>query len=98
MDSLPPLPAAWTLRDAERGRRNLAALGDLAAPLMPHLGRFLPRNPDPDLALNNLERFLATLAGRAALPTLIENRARTLEIVLHLFGTGQLFADVLIAQ
>ncbi|MFO0810811.1 MAG: bifunctional [glutamate--ammonia ligase]-adenylyl-L-tyrosine phosphorylase/[glutamate--ammonia-ligase] adenylyltransferase [Gemmataceae bacterium] len=86
-----------TLRDADRGRRNLAALGDLAAPLMPHLARLLPRNADPDMALNNLERYLAGSTGRMSFPALIEGRARTLETVLYLFGTSQLFADTLVA-
>jgi glutamate-ammonia-ligase adenylyltransferase len=90
----------WNLRDAERGWRNLAhlaatlpldALNDLCTPLT----RFLPRCPDPDMALNNLERFLANPAARALLPALYENRARTLEILLQLFGTSQSFSDLL---
>ncbi len=34
---------------------------------------------DPDMALNNLERFLANAGGAAQLPALLESRGRTLE-------------------
>ncbi len=90
----------WNLRDAERGWRNLShlaatlpldALRDLCTPLT----RFLPRCPDPDMALNNLERFLANPAAVELLPALYENRARTLEILIQLFGTSQSFSDLL---
>src|SRR5436853_4102883 len=73
------VPAAWPLRDSDRGRRNLTALAAHLGPegfldLMGPLVRWLPRSPDPDLALNNLERVLGQPAGRAQLPTLIEGR------------------------
>jgi [glutamine synthetase] adenylyltransferase / [glutamine synthetase]-adenylyl-L-tyrosine phosphorylase len=91
---------SWNLRDAERGWRNLThlaaslpleALRDLCTPLT----RFLPRCPDPDMALNNLERFLANPTAATPLPALLENRARTLEILVQLFGTSQSFSDLL---
>lgn len=93
----------WGLRDAERGQRNLKhladalgveALGELCNPL----GRLLPRCADADMALNNLERFLASGLGHQPLTTLLESRARTLETVLQLFGTSQFFSDLLIAN
>ena len=51
------------LRDADRGRRNLAALrahlgAEPADDLATALGRLLPRSADPDMAVNNLERLL----------------------------------------
>ncbi len=106
LDSLPlarPLLHAWSLRDFERGYRNLAHLAravgvDALRGLCPLLGRFLPRCPDPDMALNNLERFLAAGAGAAQLPALAEGRARTLEILLQLFSTSQSFSDLLVAN
>lgn len=96
------VPAGWPLRDPDRGRRNLAAiaghLGDGFADLLPPLTRWLPRSPDPDLALNNLERVLARPAGRAQLGSLVEGRGRTLDTLLRLLGTSQFFADVLAAD
>ena len=59
------------------------------------LSRLLPRCPDPDMALNNLERFFANPAAPPLLPTLLDNRARALEILLGLFSTSQLFSDLL---
>ncbi|MBL8794270.1 MAG: bifunctional [glutamate--ammonia ligase]-adenylyl-L-tyrosine phosphorylase/[glutamate--ammonia-ligase] adenylyltransferase, partial [Planctomycetia bacterium] len=69
-------------------------LGKLVRPL----GRLLPRCADPDMALNNLERLLANPVGKQQLPAMLEARARTLEIVLQLFGTSQYFSDLLAAN
>ncbi len=90
----------WGVRDHDRGGRNLAALKrhlgrDALAALAGPLGRLLPRCPDPDMALNNLERFFAHPAAPALLSVVIENRARVLEILLGLFSTSQLFSDLL---
>jgi glutamate-ammonia-ligase adenylyltransferase len=92
----------WNLTNPENGWQNLKHLADrigidalqeLAGPL----GRLLPRCPDPDMALNNLERFLGTAAGCAKLRTLLEGRARGLEICLQLLSTSQFFSDLLCA-
>jgi glutamate-ammonia-ligase adenylyltransferase len=100
-DQARALLAAWGVRDSERGWQNLThlaeaigpdALGELSQPL----GRLLPRCPDPDMALNNLERFLANPTGARQLGLLQENRARILETVLHLLSTSQFFSDLLI--
>jgi glutamate-ammonia-ligase adenylyltransferase len=102
-DAARPLLGAWKLRDPERGRRNLNhlasvvgidALRDLCSPL----GRILPRSADPDMALNNLERFLANPAGAVQLPSLIENRARSLETLVQLFATSQFLSDALVTH
>src|SRR5262249_52798286 len=91
----------WQIRDTGRGIQNLTylashlgvdALRDLCTPL----ARLLPRCPDADMALNNLERFLAQPAARDALPNLLETRARTLEILIQLFSNSQSFSDLLV--
>src|SRR5258708_5520879 len=74
-----PALLAWGVRDAERGWRNLAHLSeslgaDALSELCPALARLLPRSPDPDMALNNLERFLAHPAAAGLVPVLLENR------------------------
>src|SRR5215218_2895566 len=95
----PDEPILKALRDADRGRRNLAALavhlGPPAADLVPALGRLLPRAADPDMALNNLERLFAQPAARPHLPGLLETRARGLEAALTLLAASQFFADTL---
>jgi glutamate-ammonia-ligase adenylyltransferase len=93
----------WNVRDFERGQQNLAhianAIGlDALRDLCPLLGRFLPRCADPDMVLNNLERFLDNPAGTQELPGLLEARARTLETLLQLLGTSQFFCDLLVAN
>src|SRR5882724_3456044 len=91
----------WDVRDFERGRSNLMqlaeaigldALGELCHPL----SRLLPRCADPDMALNNLERFLVAPGAADQFPALLEGRARTLETLLQLFSTSQFFSDLLV--
>jgi glutamate-ammonia-ligase adenylyltransferase len=103
MEESQSLLRSWGLRDLERGWRNLVhlekaigvdSLRDLCHPLV----RLLPRCSDPDMALNNLERFLANPTGFQQLPGLLEGRARTLEILLQLLSTSQFFSDLLVAH
>jgi [glutamine synthetase] adenylyltransferase / [glutamine synthetase]-adenylyl-L-tyrosine phosphorylase len=89
------------LRDPARGRRNLDAIrsavgGERFAELSPHLVRLLARSPDPDLALNHLERVLGTPHGTANLPGLLANAARGLEGLLQLLAVSQFFADTFV--
>jgi glutamate-ammonia-ligase adenylyltransferase len=103
VDQARSLLHTWTLRDFERGWQNLTHLAqalpiDALRELCQPLSRLLPRCPDPDMALNNLERYLANPAGAKTLPQLIEGRARTLEILLQLFSTSQYFSDLLSAN
>src|SRR5207248_11124603 len=84
-----PLLEQWQLRDHAGALANLrglaAALGpDAFRDLCHQLARTLPRCPDADMALNNLERFLANPAALAQLPALLEGRARTLDTLLQL--------------
>ena len=99
-DAAAPLFGLLGLRDRGQGFRDLArlaerlgmdALGQLTAPL----ARLLPRNADPDMALSNLERFFAHADGPALLPALLDARAKPLEVLLALFGTSQMFSDLL---
>jgi len=100
-DDAKDLLQAWNVRDIERGHGNLLhlcqAIGvDRLAELGHPLGRLLPRCADPDMSLNNLERFLANPAGAEQLPALLESRARTLETLLQLFSASQFFSDLFI--
>ncbi len=93
----------WNVRDSERGWRNLTHLAnaigvDTLRDLCHPLGRLLPRCPDPDMALNNFERFLANPGGAQKLGFLLEGRARSLEILLQLLSTSQFFSDLLVAN
>ncbi|MBI2809059.1 MAG: bifunctional [glutamate--ammonia ligase]-adenylyl-L-tyrosine phosphorylase/[glutamate--ammonia-ligase] adenylyltransferase [Planctomycetes bacterium] len=101
-DQARALLANWEVRDAERGRSNLTIVAgvlgiDGLAQLSHPLGRLLPRCADPDMALNNLERFIVS-AGPDAIGALLESRARTLETLLQLFSTSQFFSDLLVSS
>ena len=94
-------PRAWNLRDPDGGQRNLSHLAETIGPealreLYKPLSRFMPRCPDPDMALNNFERFLATPQGVQQLPQFLEPRARLLETLLQLLSTSQFFSDLLV--
>jgi glutamate-ammonia-ligase adenylyltransferase len=98
-----PVLGRWGVRDQERGWRNLTHLAEAVGlealrKLCRPMGRLLPQCPDADMALNNLERFLANAGGAMQLPTLMEARGRILETVLQLFGTSQYFSDLLSAH
>src|SRR5262245_32302176 len=100
LDHARPLLHVWGLRDPERGWRNLTHLADSIGcdalrQLCHPLGRLLARSPDPDMGLNNLERFLATPSGAQQLTALLDARARPLETLLQLFSTSQSFSDLL---
>src|SRR5262249_4472009 len=100
-DKAASLLKSWGIRDVERGGRNLTHLGSaldhaVLAELCRRLGRLLPRCADPDMALNNLERFFANSAGKEQLPNLLDGRARTLETLVQLLATSQFLSDVLV--
>lgn len=98
-----PFLSAWRLRDADRGHRNLVHLRDHLShdrllSLWDGLNSSLPTCPDADMALNNLERFLANPDSARSLPTLLESQGRTLDLLLQLLGTSQHFSDLLSAN
>ncbi|HYV36595.1 MAG TPA: bifunctional [glutamate--ammonia ligase]-adenylyl-L-tyrosine phosphorylase/[glutamate--ammonia-ligase] adenylyltransferase, partial [Gemmataceae bacterium] len=91
------------LRDIAGGLSNVRGIADAIgletfSDLCHPLSRILPRVPDPDMSLNNLERFFANPAAPAQLPLLLETRARTLETLLQLFSTSQFFSDLLVSN
>ena len=92
----------WHISDLDRGKSNLAQLANVLgleglSELCHPLSRLLPRCADPDMALNNLDRYFAS-AGPEPMPVLMEARARTLETMLQLFSTSQFFSDLLVAN
>ena len=67
---------------------------ELLDPLLPRLLKEMSEAPDPDMALNNLER-LAAQGERAALFRLLGSHPGAVHLVAKLGGTSQFLADTL---
>jgi glutamate-ammonia-ligase adenylyltransferase len=80
--------------------RNLHALaptpleGQVLAPVVDRLVGELADAPDPDMALNNLER-LAEQGDRSAFLSLLAGRPAAMQLLARLGGTSQFLADAL---
>ena len=67
---------------------------ELLAPVLQRLLKEMSEAPDPDMALNNLER-LAAQGERAALFRLLDSHPGAVHLVAKLGGTSQFLADTL---
>lgn len=99
MDSIRQILDTW--RDPARAERIGQALAALLTEseyqkLLTALRCYLPENPDPDRALNNLERYFA--AHPSAVKQLLRGESSEWGVLLRLLGTSQFFADVLVAD
>ncbi len=96
--------AGWQLDDVERGHGNLVRMAmsgitlDLLATMCDQLAEQLPRLSDPDMALNNLDRFIAATRNPLSLATLFERDREALPILLQIFSTSQYLSDLLITD
>ena len=92
------------LADSRRGHAalvHIASAGmtlDLLALICEQLGRTLARCPDPDMALNNLDRFVAQARNPLGVGTLFERDPTALATLIQIFSTSQHFSEVLIAD
>ncbi len=90
------------LREPARARTNLARIAtcrvplDLMQSLLDQLVESLPGLSDPDMALNNLERFFEASRNPLALATLFERDPTAIPILLKIFSTSQYLTDLLI--
>src|SRR6185295_11232258 len=89
------------LADAAHGHANLVRMAtsgltlDLLASICDSLARVLPRMSDPDMALNNLDRFMAAARNPLSLGSLFERDPEALPILLQIFATSQYLSDSL---
>jgi len=86
-------PAA--LRNLQRISKNGVPI-DLMASLCGQLEQHLAQTSDPDMALNNLERFVAVARSPLSLLSLMERDDEALPILLQIFSTSQHMADLLV--
>lgn len=100
----PAVLAATGCADLKRAQKNLELLagGPLTREaflgLLPHLLETLPNSPDPDMALNNLERLAAATVSRAFLFSLLAQHRKVLDLLLTVLGASQFLSDLLIRQ
>ena len=71
---------------------------DLLAAICDQLAEHLPRSSDPDMALNNLDRFVAAARNPLSLGSLFERDREALPILLQIFSTSQYLSDLLITD
>jgi len=64
--------------------------------VLPALLTGLRRVPDPDLALNNMERFHQGVLDRRFLLGLYRDNPRILHLLLTIFGSSQFLSDILV--
>ena len=71
---------------------------DLLAAICDQLAEHLPGSSDPDMALNNLERFVVAARNPLSLASLFERDREALPILLQIFATSQHLSDLLITD
>jgi [glutamine synthetase] adenylyltransferase / [glutamine synthetase]-adenylyl-L-tyrosine phosphorylase len=92
----------YGFRDPGAADRNLQAIAadpaarGLLARILEELLRCLADSPDPDAALNHLERFVKTGGSPLALLSHLEARPRAIEILARTFGASSFMAEILI--
>jgi [glutamine synthetase] adenylyltransferase / [glutamine synthetase]-adenylyl-L-tyrosine phosphorylase len=96
--------ASWQLDDIQRAHGNLVRMAmsgitlDLLATICDQLAEQLPRLSDPDMALNNLDRFVTAARNPLSLASLFERDREALPILLQIFSTSQYLSDLLITD
>lgn len=93
-----------SIEDPRRAHANLVGMAtagltlDLLADVCAQLAEHLPRSSDADMALNNLERFVAGARNPLSLGSLFERDREALPILLQIFATSQHLSDLLITD
>lgn len=94
--------ATLGLEDVRRASKNLEDMAragltlDLLAVICTQLERYLPRISDPDMALNNLDRFVAAARNPLSLGSLFERDDESLPTLLRIFSSSQFLSDWLV--
>jgi glutamate-ammonia-ligase adenylyltransferase len=90
--------------DVKRAHGNLLGMAtagiplDLLAVVCEQLERHLPGCADPDMALHNLERFVAGSRNPLSIGTLFERDPQALATLLQIFATSQYLSDLLVVD
>src|SRR5688572_10068719 len=93
---------SWGVENLERAHSNVVGLAkagitlDLLSAMNEQLKHALPNLSDPDMALNNLERFVAASRSPLTLGALFERDRDALPTLLQIFSSSQYLSDWLI--
>ena len=99
-----PWLGSMGLVDLRRPHGNLLRMAtsgvplDLLAVVCDQLEGSLASTADPDMALNNLDRFVAASRNPLALGTLFQRDPSALPTLLQIFSTSQHLSDLLVAD
>ncbi len=104
-----PAAAAGWLRglgvvDLKRAHADLVRIAeagvtlDLLVSMCRQLGEHLKRCADPDMALSNLDRFVAAARNPITLGTFFERDPGALPTLLQIFDSSQHFSDLLVTR
>lgn len=93
--------AAAGCRNPDEARRNLERLAGtshliLFQSILPLLLDRLGNLSDPDMALNNLERYAEAVLDRGFLFSFFRDSPKSLDLALTIFGNSQYFSDILL--
>ncbi len=93
---------SWGLEIVERAHANLVNMAtagitlDLLATVCDQLAEHLPRSSNPDMALNNLDRFIQASRNPLATGSLFERDLEALPDLLQIMATSQYLSDLLV--
>ncbi len=96
--------SAWGIDDVDRAHASLLRMAiagitlDLLANICDQLAENLPRTSDPDMALNNFDRFVAAARNPLSLASLFERDPEALPVLLQIFSTSQYLSDLLVTD
>ncbi len=104
----PAAAADWLrsigLADVRRAHANLVSIAtsgmtfDLVGVVCRQLGQCIGSCADPDMALNNLERFVAAARNPLALGALFERDSQALPTLVQILSTSQHLSDLLVTD
>jgi glutamate-ammonia-ligase adenylyltransferase len=92
------------LTDVKRGHGNILGMAvagitlDLLAAMCRQLRDNLPGCADPDMALNNLERFIRAARSPLSMGTFFERDPEALPTLLQILSTSQHLSDLLVSD
>ncbi len=84
------------LRDGPVFVHYSAKTRGLLATIMPFILEYASQSPDPDQALNHLEKFVSVAGARTTLYALLANNPKVIELLLQLFGHSDFLSEILI--